>query len=176
MAEYYHKVLPSGRCVRIEPLKTRRKLEVERFVAKINGDETDSTVETMVQCVKGYTEPRPFLYVERSSAEQVQRTQLTEAMTKLGIDKASMARALDAIYGSAVDTEAMLQAIPENEWHKTGPVELKTEGTSVLDVFEHAPDYLALLKGINDASGFGVAADPLIKATPTPVSVTSRGP
>lgn len=153
MATYYEAVLPSGRCVRFEALSTRKKLEVERRVTEVKGDDITDAVYTLATALRAYTAPQKLVFVQ--------------AEKRVG----DAVRLVDT---PEVDVDRTIEAVPETAWVKTTYEELVTEGpTNLLEIFDKLPDFRALRTAVANASGFGAENASLLAGK---VRVASAGP
>lgn len=136
MATFLERILPSGMAIRVQPLKTKDKLAIDRDVAAKKGDEVTTMTETMARCLAAHTTPQPWLFKQDDEGRPT----------------------------DAPDTDAMLAAIPPGAWIQDSPVSLRVDGTSVVDILSHLPDFDCCYRTINSASGFGDVKLPLVMA------------
>jgi len=138
MPQFYEKILPSGMAIRVRPLRTRDKLDIDRDIAAKDGDQIATMVATMARCLVAHAPPQSWQFKNDDEGKPTE----------------------------APDTDAMLRDIPPNAWVQDSPLSLIAEGTSVVDVLAHLPDFDCAYDTINQASGFGDVKAPLVKAAP----------
>ncbi len=151
---FYETVLPSGRAVRLDPLTTRKSLEIERTVAAIKGDGVTGAIQQAASVLKAYTPtPVALKFVRREAVKDGQKV-LEDT--------------------DVVDLDATLEAVPAGAWKPTVYADLVTEGPGhVLEVFSQVPDWNALEQAIRRSAGYGSVNESLLGGKVRAVSASS---